>query len=64
MGKIDLELVDNIEVDGIDTADYPDFADAYIANADYDGTPMTELQLDEINNMYDFVHECVYNELF
>ena len=61
---LDLELIDNIEVDGIDTADYPDFADAYIANADYEGIPMTETQLDEVNSMYDFVHECVYNELF
>jgi len=62
--SLDTELIDNIEVDGIDTADYPDFADAYIASADYDGTPMTEQQLDEVNSMYDFVHECVYNELF
>lgn len=62
--SLDTELIDNIEVDGIDTADYPDFADAYIANADYDGIPMTEKQLDEVNSMYDFVHECVYDELF
>jgi len=61
---LDIELIDNIEIDGIDTADYPDFADAYIANANYDGAPMTELQLDEVNSMYDFVHDCVYNELF
>ena len=31
------DLIDNIEVDGIDTNDYPDFTDAFIVSADYDG---------------------------
>ena len=31
------DLIDNIELDGIDTNDYPDFCDAYIVSADYDG---------------------------
>lgn len=45
---MDYKLIDNIEMDGIDIADYPDFCDAFIASADYDGVPMTEAQLDEI----------------
>lgn len=61
---IDYNLIDNIEVDGIDTNDYPDFSDAYIANADYDGEPMTELMLEEINEDYGFIHDCVYTQLF
>ena len=61
---IDLNKVDNVEVDGIDTADYPDFADAYIANADYDGVEMTELQLDELNENYDFIYDAVLDSLF
>lgn len=61
---IDYNLIDNIEVDGIDTNDYPDFSDAYITSADYDGEPMTELMLEEINEDYGFIHDCVYTQLF
>jgi hypothetical protein len=61
---MDYKLIDNIEVDGIDTKDYPDFCDAFIANADYNGKPMTDEQLDELNEDGDFVYECVQNHLF
>ena len=65
MNKIDFKLVTNVSVDGIDTTDYPDFVDAFIDSADYDGKPMSEEMLDEINSDHlDFVHECVYNQLF
>lgn len=65
MSKIDFKLVTNVSVDGIDTTDYPDFVDAFIDSADYDGKPMNEEMLDEINRDHlDFVHECVYNQLF
>lgn len=65
MSKIDFKLVTNVSVDGIDTTDYPDFVDAFIESADYDGKPMNEEMLDEINSDHlDFVHECVYNQLF
>ena len=61
--NMDYKLIDNIEVDGIDTKDYPDFCDAYIVSADYDGKPMTEAQLDEINEDGDFQYECIMNDL-
>ena len=61
--KIDYKKIDNIEIDGIDTKDYPDFCDAYIVSADYDGKPMTDDQLDEINEDGDFQHECIMNDL-
>ena len=62
--KMDYTKIENVEVDGIDTKDYPDFCDAFIASADYDGQPMTDDQLDELNEDADFVHECVQNQLF
>ena len=34
--KLDLNKVDNLEFDGIDFADYPDFVDAFLVTADYD----------------------------
>ncbi len=46
---MDYKKIDNIEIDGIDTKDYPDFCNAYISSADYDGVPMTDEQLDELN---------------
>ena len=46
------KLITNIEVDGIDTKDYPDFSDAFIQSADYDGVPMTDEQIDELNEDY------------
>jgi hypothetical protein len=61
---MDYKLIDNIEVDGIDTKDYPDFCDAFIISADYKGKPMTDKQIEEINEDSDFVHECVKNHMF
>lgn len=61
---MDYKKIDNVEVDGIDTNDYPDFCDAYILSADYDGVPMTEDQIEELNQDRDFVYECVQNQLF
>ena len=51
------ELIDNVKIEGIDMRDYPDFTDAFISYADYDGKPMTEYELDEINEDRDFVYE-------
>ncbi len=58
------KLIDNIEVDGIDTNDYPDFCDAFISSADYNGVAMTDEQLEELNEDYSFIHDCVYTHLF
>ena len=53
------ELIDNVAIDGVKYTDAPDFADAIIVSADYDGEEMTEAQLDEINDDSEFVHEQV-----
>ena len=58
------DLIDNIEVHGIDTNDYPDFTDAFISYADYNGVEMTDEQLEALNEDYSFVHDCVYTHLF
>ena len=61
---MDYLKITNVEVEGIDLNDYPDFCDAFIASADYDGEPMTYEQLDELNEDADFVYECVLNKLY
>ena len=61
--KMNYKKIDNIEIDGIDTKDYPDFCDAYISSADYDGVPMTDEQLDELNEDGDYVYEHIMDYL-
>ena len=59
--KIDFKKVEVIEVDGINHYDYPDYVDAYISEADYNGKPMSDKMLDEINDNHpDFVYEKVW----
>tara|TARA_R110002096_G_scaffold360119_1_gene553016 strand:+ start:81 stop:266 length:186 start_codon:yes stop_codon:yes gene_type:complete len=60
---MDYKKIDNIEIDGINTKDYPDFCDAYISSADYDGVPMTDEQLDELNEDGDYVYEHIMDYL-
>jgi hypothetical protein len=60
---MDYKKIDNIEIDGIDTKDYPDFCDAYIVSADYDGVPMTDKQLDELNEDGDYVYGHIMDYL-
>jgi len=61
---IDLKEVDNAVIDDIDFADAPKFCDAYIASADYKGKPMTEEQLDELNENSDYVYSQIEKKLY
>ncbi len=60
---MDLTKVSNIEFDGIDHKDYPDYADAYIVSADYDGVEMTSDQIDELNENSEFVYDKLMEHL-
>jgi hypothetical protein len=61
--EMDYAKITNIEFDGIDHSDYPDYSDAYIVSADYDGVEMTDLQIEEINEDRDFVYEKLMDNL-
>jgi hypothetical protein len=61
---IDLSKVNSVEVDGIDYSDYPDFCDAYISNAWYGDRPMTDEEIDELNENTDFVYEQVEKYIY
>ena len=55
----------NLELDGIDTRDYPDFCDAFICYAEHeDGTPFTDEELDDLNDDRELIHEAVWKHLF
>ena len=58
------ELITIIDIEGIDGRDYPDFCDAFVTEADYDGEPMTEEELDQLNNSTDvrirsLIHDAI-----
>lgn len=60
------DIVD-IELDGIDTSDYPDstIEGAFITNGVLNNKELTDEELDYINDNYsDFVYECVINQLY
>jgi hypothetical protein len=60
--------VADIEVDGINTADYPDFCDAFISSASVEcesgWRDATEEELDELSSNSDLVYEQVLEFLF
>jgi len=64
MINLDYSKISDVEVDGIDTRDYPDFCDAYISYAEYDGREMTDEELDVLNEDSDFVYSAVENHLY
>lgn len=46
----DLTKIENVVFEDVDFKDYPDFCNAYIASANYDGREMTEDELEDLNN--------------
>jgi len=61
--QLNYDLIKNVSVSGIDMNDYPDFCDAYIESAIYDGRPMTEEELEILNEDSEYVQEAVHNYL-
>lgn len=57
--KLDYSQIENVELDGVDTRDYPDFCDAYIASATYKGRDMTEVELERLNEDSGYIYECI-----
>ena len=57
-------IIDDVEMDGINTRDYPDFVDAYVTSCCINGKPATEKEIDEINEDSSLVHELVWEYLF
>lgn len=65
---IDLGKIYDIEFDGIDWDDYPNFCDAFISGARInDGAPddrrLTDGELEWVNEQSGWVHETLYDML-
>jgi hypothetical protein len=61
---MDTSKIDNIEIEDIDTKDYPDFCDAHIIYAERDGIPLTDEEIEELNEDGEFVYEQVIKKIF
>jgi hypothetical protein len=64
---MNIEAVDlaSLEVDGIDTRDYPDFCDAYFSAGYYlDGTKLVDEDLEELSGDGELVHQAVMKKLY
>lgn len=61
-----LDLIVDIEFEGIDWSDYPDFCDAQVVRATWSfGRDLTEAELDELNDQHrDFVYEKLMEHLY
>lgn len=62
---IDVKKLDDVQVDGIDFRDYPDFCDAFLVYATYEGRELTEKELDEVQEenpdwFYEQVEKAIY----
>ena len=55
----------SLEVDGINTWDYPDFCDAFFSYGEWsDGTPMTDEELNQFSDdNAELLNEMVHNHL-
>lgn len=65
MENFDFAKLSDVQIDGIDTKDYPDFVDAYVSYALYDGEEMTDEQLEWLTDTHrEYVHEKTFDQLF
>lgn len=54
-----------IEFEGVDSMDYPDFADAFIDDARFkDGSILTDYQLETLNDNREFVYDQLIKRIF
>ena len=63
--NLDLSKIEDIEFDGIDHSDYPDYCDAFITSATYNGRDLTEEELEWVgddNSMW--VYEKLMDYLY
>lgn len=52
-------LINDIEIDGVDHRDYPDYCDAYIMTAKVEGRMATDEELDQMNDDGQFRYDTV-----
>ncbi len=59
--------VEIVEIDGVDSRDYPDFCDAYVFSAVWvdTGESLTDDEMEQLTDLYaDVVQEMAYDQFF
>ena len=56
----------DVEVEDIETSDYPDFCDAWISSARWEdtGERLSDPELEELNDNKDLVYEAIIKVLY
>ncbi len=62
--KFDYKLFTDVEFGDVHHWDYPDYCDAFIENAEYDGKELSEEELDELNEDRDLVYQLLNDYLY
>lgn len=57
------EQLEDVEFGGVDPMDAPKYCDAYVESAALDGVPLTDKELDLLNEQSDTVHNMLYKYL-
>ena len=64
MSIVKLMKLSNVQFEDIDHKDAPDFVDAFVSYAEEDGEPLTEAELEELNEDSDRVYELLMDYLY
>ncbi len=62
--KLNYALVSDVRISGISLQDAPKFVDAFVEAANYEGRPMTEAELEQLNEDGVFIHDCVTAQIY
>jgi hypothetical protein len=64
--EIHFDKVTDIQFDpnSINKNDHPDYVDAEIISAEYYGEPMSETEINQLNENHEFVHEKLMEFLY
>lgn len=61
---ITFQDLENVEIDGVDPRDYPDFCDAFISYAELNGIALNETELEWVNDSFqEDINEMAYMSL-
>jgi hypothetical protein len=62
--ELNKSKISNVKFDGIDYEDAPDFCDAYILSAEYDGEEMTDEQIYFLNEDMYYIYQKLIDSIY
>ena len=61
---MEISKIKIVSIEGISHEDYPKYCDAFISEATYDGKPMNESELEELNDNSEFLAKAIHDYLY